>query len=110
MRWGGRVAAVFGTIGSAVLMVAFIDSIFTCSQVSDLGCGPGHISYGPMNDGLLFIAGVFLLGIGAVIALDSWKLQVKTKPTREAESGPIVLSGFSRGRFVPWDPSGPRTR
>jgi len=86
MRWGGRVAAVFGTIGSAVLMVAFIDSIFTCSQVSDLGCGPGHISYGPMNDGLLFIAGVFLLGIGAVIALDSWKLQVNQEDKADARS------------------------
>jgi len=57
-------------------MVAFIDSILTCSQVSDLGCGPGHISYGPINDGLLFISGVFLLGICAVIALNSWKLHV----------------------------------
>jgi len=86
MRWGGRVAAVLGTIGSAVLIVGFIDSILTCSQVSDLGCGPGHISYGPMNDGLLFIAGVFLLGIRAVIALDSWKLQVNQEDKADARS------------------------
>ena len=86
MRWGGRVAAVLGTIGSAVLIVGFIDSILTCSQVSDLGCGPGHISYGPINDGLLFISGVFLLGIGAVIALDSWKLHVNHEDKADARS------------------------
>jgi len=86
MRWGGRVAVVLGTIGSAALMVAFIDSILTCSQVSDLGCGPGHISYGPINDGLLFISGVFLLGIGAVIALDSWKLHVNHDDKADARS------------------------
>ena len=86
MRWGGRVAAVLGTVGSAALMVAFIDSILTCSQVSDLGCGPGHISYGPINDGLLFIAGVFLLGISAVIALNSWKLQVNQEDKADARS------------------------
>jgi len=86
MRWGGGVAVVLGTIGSAALMVAFIDSILTCSQVSDLGCGPGHISYGPINDGLLFISGVFLLGIGAVIALDSWKLHVNHDDKADARS------------------------
>ncbi len=75
---GRQVAAVL------VLMVAFIDSILTCSQVSDLGCGPGHISYGPINDGLLFISGVFLLGISAVIALDSWKLQVNQEDKADA--------------------------
>ena len=84
MRRGDRVAAVLGTVGSAALMVAFIDSILTCSQVSDLGCGPGHISYGPINDGLLFIAGVFVLGISAVIALDSWKLQVNQEDKADA--------------------------
>ena len=95
MRLGNKLALVLALAGTVTIIIKEI--LATCVSVGLLAAGNAGSNcdtwQGPVNIGIWFMVGVFLLEFSAILALDYWN----PKPTLPKQGTPSLTRGPQQG-------------
>ncbi len=95
MRLGNKLALVLALAGTVTIIISEI--LATCVSVGLLAAGNAGSNcdtrQDPVNIGIWFIVGIFLLGFSAILALDYWN----PEPTLPKPGNALSDHGFAAG-------------